>query len=121
MLTKLKNLFKKDKKQQKRDDILGCISYNLLRTGEIEVKINLENLEDDSIEKFSKLFARVTTTSLSPYTIDLTKQLFVEVDEEIYTKMLLLAAKECEKIVEENQLEVSIEDAYIKPSEMFNE
>jgi hypothetical protein len=121
MLTKLKNLFKKDKKQEKENDILGCISYNLLHTGEIEVKINLHDLEDDSIEKFAKLFARVTTTSLSPYTIELTKHLFMDVDEEIYVKMILLASKECERIIEENQGKPTIDDEYIKPSEMFNE
>jgi hypothetical protein len=35
--------------------------------------------------------------------------------------MILLASKECEKIIEENESQKSVEDAYIKPSEMFNE
>jgi|TARA_R100000084_G_C4583744_1_gene115025 hypothetical protein len=121
MFTKVKNLLKIRKNKKKEDDNLGCISYNLLHTGEIEVKINLDNLEEDSIEKFASLFARVTTTSLAPYTINLVKQLFMEIDEESYVKMILLASKECEKIIEENESQKSVEDAYIKPSEMFNE
>jgi hypothetical protein len=118
MLTKLKSLFKKSKKD---DDNLGCISYNLLDTGQIEVKINLRDLEEDSIEKFAKLFARVTTLSLSGYTIELTKELFIQTDEEKYVQMMLLAAKECDIIIEENEGQTITEDEYIKPSEMFNE
>jgi hypothetical protein len=118
MFTKLKNLFKKDKKQ---DDNLGCISYNLLDTGEIEVKINLRDLEDDSIKKFARLFARVTTLSLSGYTIQLTKELFMQIDEEKYADMMLIAAKECDRIIEENKGQITVDDEYIKPSEMFNE
>jgi len=118
MFTKLKNLFKKDKKQ---DDNLGCISYNLLDTGEIEVKINLRDLGDDSIEKFARLFARVTTLSLSGYTIQLTKELFMQIDEEKYVDMMLIAAKECDRIIEENKGQITVDDEYIKPSEMFNE
>jgi hypothetical protein len=121
MLTKLKNLLKKDKDLKKEDDNLGCISYNLLPDGQIEVNINLKNLDDDSIEKFAKMFARVTTTSLSAYTIELTKQLFMRVDEEKYVEMILLAAKECEIITEENKDTSIVDDEYIKPSEMFNE
>lgn len=118
MFTKLKNLFKKDKEQ---DDNLGYISYNLLDTGEIEVKINLRDLDDDSIEKFARLFARVTTLSLSGYTIELTKELFMQIDEEKYIDMMLIAAKECDRIIEENEGQITADDEYIKPSEMFNE
>jgi hypothetical protein len=121
MLTKLKNLFKKDKAVKKVNDNLGVISYNLLHSGEIEVKINLLNLEDDSVEKFAKLFARVTTLSLSGYTIELTKKLFMDIDEEKYVQMMLIAAKECDKIIEENEGLTNKDDEYIKPSEMFND
>ena len=120
MFTKLKNLLKKDKEPKKEDDNLGHISYNLLHTGEIEVRINLKNLEDDSLEKFAKMFARVTTTSLSAYTIELTKELFMQVDEDAYVQLMLLAAKECEAIIEENEGTPTVDDEYIKPSEMFN-
>ena len=118
MLTKIKSLFKKSKKE---DDKLGCISYNLLDSGEVEVNINLRDLEEDSIEKFARLFARVTTLSLSGYTIELTKELFQQADEEKYVQLMLLAAKECERIVEENEGQITADDEYIKPSEMFNE
>ncbi len=118
MLTKLKSLFKKSKKE---DDKLGSICYNLLDNGEIEVNINLKDLEDDSVEKFAKMFARVTTLSLSAYTIELTKDLFLQTDEEKYIKMMLIAAEECEVIVKENEQEITADDEYIKPSEMFNE
>mgnify|MGYP004023758305 CR=1 FL=1 len=118
MLTKLKSLFKKSKKE---DDKLGFICYNLLDNGEIEVNINLKDLEDDSVEKFAKMFARVTTLSLSAYTIELTKDLFLQTDEEKYIKMMLIAAEECEVIVKENEQEITADDEYIKPSEMFNE
>ena len=77
---------------------MGCISYNLLDSGEVEVNINLRDLEEDSVEKFAKLFARVTTLSLSGYTIELTKELFQQADEEKYVQLMLLAAKECERI-----------------------
>jgi len=117
MFKKLKNFFKKPPKEENQDDNLGFICYNLLQTGEIEVNINLKDLETDSIEKFAKLFANVTTLSLSGYTIELVKSLFSELDEEKYIQMMLFAAKECEKIAKENDLE----DEYIKPSEMFNE
>lgn len=120
MFTKLKNLLKKTEEPKKEDDNLGHISYNLLPDGQIEVNINLKDLEDDSIEKFAKMFARVTTTSLSAYTIELTKQLFIQVDEDKYVEMILLAAKECEKIIEENEGAPTVDDEYIKPSEMFN-
>jgi hypothetical protein len=70
---------------------------------------------------FAKMFARVTTLSLSGYTIELTKELFMKVDEEKYVKLMLLAAEECEVIVEENQGEQAVDDEYIKPSEMFND
>ncbi len=118
MLTKLKRLLKKSKKE---DDKLGFICYNLLDNGEIEVNINLKDLEDDSVEKFAKMFARVTTLSLSAYTIELTKDLFLQTDEEKYIKMMLIAAEECEVIVKENEQEITADDEYIKPSEMFNE
>lgn len=121
MFTKLKNLFKKSPKEENQDDNLGCIAYNLLHSGEIEVKINLKDLETDSVEKFANMFAQVTTLALSGYTIQLTKQLFMEVDEEKYVQMMLFAAKECEKIAEQNLDQSTVENEYIKPSEMFNE
>lgn len=118
MLKAIKNLLKRNKTEEKDNDKLGCICYNLLDTGEIEVKINLNNLETDSIEKFAKLFARVTTLNLSGYTIQLTKELFMKIDEEKYVQMMLFATEECNKIIEENDI---TEDEYIKPSEMFND
>lgn len=121
MLTKLKSLFKKNKKVEKDDDILGFICYNLLDSGQIEVNINLKDLESDSVEKFAKLFARVTTLSLSGYTIELTKDLFMQVDEEKYIQMVLFATEECNKISEEAKSEMQTDNEYIKPSEMFNE
>tara|TARA_Y100001972_G_C7466926_1_gene237996 strand:- start:54 stop:419 length:366 start_codon:yes stop_codon:yes gene_type:complete len=121
MLTKLKSLFKKSKKTEKDNDKLGFISYNLLQTGEIEVKINLKDLEKDSVEKFAKLFARVTTLGLSGYTIELTKKLFMEAGEEKYVQLMLFAAEECNRIVDENEAQMATDNEYIKPSEMFNE
>ena len=118
MLTRLKNFFKKPPKEENQDDNLGCIAYNLLQSGEIEVKINLKDLETDSVEKFANMFAQVTTLALSGYTIELTKELFMQVDEEKYVQMMLFSAKECERIIEENGAE---DTEYIKPSEMFNE
>jgi hypothetical protein len=121
MFTKLKNLLKKSQKEENQDDNLGCIAYNLLRSGEIQVKINLKDLETDSIEKFANMFAQVTSLALSGYTIQLTKQLFMEADEEKYVQMMLFAAEECERIVEQNLDQSTLENEYIKPSEMFNE
>lgn len=118
MLTKLKNLFKKS---EKVDDNLGFICYNILDNGQIEVNINLKDLETDSVEKFAKLFARVTTLSLSGYTIELTKDLFIQADEEKYVQMMLFAAEECNKISEEAREEIESDNEYIKPSEMFDE
>lgn len=118
MLRTIKNLLKKSPEEEKKDDNLGCIAYNLLHTGEIEVKINLKDLETDSVEKFANMFAQVTTLALSGYTIELTKELFMQVDEEKYVQMMLFSAKECERIIEENGTK---DTEYIKPSEMFNE
>jgi len=118
MLKTIKNLLKKPPKEEKEDDNLGCIAYNLLNTGEIEVKINLKDLETDSVEKFANMFTQVTTLALSAYTIQLTKELFMQADEEKYVELMLFSTKECERIIEENKKE---DAEYIKPSEMFNE
>ena len=118
MLRIIKNLLKKPPEEEKNDDNLGYIAYNLLHSGEIEVKINLKNLETDSVEKFANMFAQVTTLALSGYTIELTKELFMQVDEEKYVQMMLFSAKECERIIEESGTK---DTEYIKPSEMFNE
>lgn len=85
------------------------------------MNINLKDLETDSVEKFAKLFARVTTLSLSGYTIELTKDLFIQADEEKYVQMMLFAAEECNKISEEAREEIESDNEYIKPSEMFDE
>ena len=119
MFKKIKSLF--SKKSEKVDDNLGFICYNILDNGQIEVNINLKDLETDSVEKFAKLFARVTTLSLSGYTIELTKDLFIQADEEKYVQMMLFAAEECNKISEEAREEIESDNEYIKPSEMFDE
>jgi len=114
MFKKLKNLFR----QEKPVDKLGFISYNLLESGEIQVEINLKKLDDESLQKFAGLFAKVTTLALSSYTINLTKELFMETGEDYYVKMILYATEECNHIIENYP---KTEEEYIKPSEMFNE
>ena len=113
MFKKIKSIFSK-----KNPYKLGGIHYNLLESGDIEVKVYLSKVDDDSLKKFASLFARVTTLALGQYTIQLTKDIFMEKGEDYYTKMILYSVEECNVIIEDSS---KMLEEYIKPSEMFGE
>lgn len=117
MFKRIKNLFKKKNKNA------GSILYTIDDNDDIEIKIDVRDTNDATLESFSKLFARVTTLSLSPHTIRLTKSIFGDLGEEYFLKLMLDSAKECDIIIGEADSpanQTGEEADYIKPSEMFN-
>lgn len=118
MFKKIKKLFKKNDPKNE-EDVIALISYQALRNGDMKIDIQLEDLNDETIQIFSKVFARVTTLALASETIGLTKGLFEEAGEEKLVKLMVWASEECNNI--SNEYEITEQESYILPSEMFNE
>lgn len=118
------NLFKKKPAQ---DDTEILPAYDTVICYAIEddtlsIEINIKDYSDESIDKFAKLLAGVSTMSFVSETIALIKDAMKERPEK-YTALMEKAAdyaqKEVTKLLSEQENTLSEDDPYVHPSDAF--